>query len=812
MHESFGRYTLLERIAVGGMAEIFKAKAQGLGGFEKFYAIKRLHPRCSQDAEFIKMLQDEARITVALSHSNIGQVFDFDCVDDHYFIAMEYIDGRDLSKVFQKLQERRMQLSLDCAAFVAMEACAGLDYAHRKCDSNGTPLGIVHCDVSPQNLLVSFDGEVKVVDFGIAKATMCTASQHSDIKGKFYYMSPEQARGEPIDHRSDIFSLGIVLYEMLTGQPLYRDEDDRLLVERVRNAEIVPPSFLRSDIPDELERIVMQALAADREARYPSAQHMQQDLSIFLNDLGAVAPKTRLSDLMNELFEDERNAAPEMSGESWDSEDASASGEATRVVYNPMGETIDMGDEEDQTVSLGADDDSVETSVSLDDSELELLEEEPAQPAAAASPVYPTSRLVEPQPAKKEVTPQKIEKKSQPAAQPVSPFSLQPTPEPPLAIQPTPAPHRRAFTQPSRELSVPEEIDLRPQMPKEGPLELAPTFLTTPQPKVRSSWFSRERLLIVMLFVAVLVISAWVAVVFFRRSHSSNVPVAVLPAVLKLESTPSDAQIFINDVEIAGRTPYSREVEVGKSIHVKIVKQGYERFEQDVTLNSGETRIISAHLVNAWGSLSVLSEPLDARLWVNGQAVGQTPYIAQRLPLDQPVQLKLEKEGYETLAAEFSFGLETQLERKFTLKPLPAPPAPTPAVAQTNAAKPTPVAQKTQRSSTAARNTSSKTSASSAPSTPSAPEKTSPPATPPATPAPAPEAGGDGYLSVLSSQGWGAVYVNGKRVATETPLIKHKLPAGQYRVHLCIENDCLNRRTPVQTINLSSGQHAKLKF
>ncbi|MCK6571131.1 protein kinase [Myxococcota bacterium] len=306
MHEQFGRYILQERIAIGGMAEIFKAKAPGLGGFEKILAIKRLHPRYSEDADFIEMLIDEARISVELSHSNIAQIFDLGKVEDHYFIAMEFIDGRDLYRTMKRLKDRRLQFPIDGAAWVAAECAAGLDYAHRKKDSRGRPLNIIHRDISPQNVLLSYEGEAKLVDFGIAKAALRAYETESGIiKGKFYYMSPEQARGEPLDHRTDVFSLGIVLYEMLTGELLYKDEDDASLLSRVRKADIAPPSLLRPEIPPTLERVVMKTLSRDREDRYPSALHLQKDLHKFLRTTSSAFGKARLGKVMREIFLDE---------------------------------------------------------------------------------------------------------------------------------------------------------------------------------------------------------------------------------------------------------------------------------------------------------------------------------------------------------------------------------------------------------------------------------------------------------------------------------------------------------------------------
>lgn len=302
--QQFGKYVLQDRIAIGGMAEIFRARAPGLGGFQKTLAIKRLHPRYSDDQDFIRMLVDEARIAVQLSHSNIGQIFDLDREEGLVYIAMEFIDGRDLYRVLKRLAEHDGKIPIEAAVFVAMEMCAGLDYAHRKAMVDGTPLQIIHRDISPQNILVSWEGEVKIVDFGIAKAAMRAFETESGvIKGKFYYMSPEQARGDQLDHRTDIFSTGICLYEMLTGTTLYREEDDVTLLSRVRRAEIDPPTTIRGDIPLDLERIVMKALARDPRRRYQSAHRFQMALSSFLYSLGRPYNRVQLGHFVRDLFQ-----------------------------------------------------------------------------------------------------------------------------------------------------------------------------------------------------------------------------------------------------------------------------------------------------------------------------------------------------------------------------------------------------------------------------------------------------------------------------------------------------------------------------
>ncbi len=292
----FGPYRLVRQVAVGGMAEIHLAKTRGIAGFEKYVALKMIHPNFAQDDQFIQMLIDEAKIAVQLQHVNVAQTFDLGRVGDTYYITMEFVDGADLYKILRRGSEQDQDMPLDVCAFIGKEMSTGLDYAHRKKDASGRSLGIVHRDMSPQNVLVSFAGEVKIVDFGIAKATMkARQTAVGVIKGKYYYMSPEQAWGDPLDHRSDIFSAGIVLYEMITGQMLYLEEDLHKLLDLVRRAQIASPSTLRQGIPPQLERIVMHALAKNANDRYQSAGDMASDLERFLHGYSPVFTASKLA-------------------------------------------------------------------------------------------------------------------------------------------------------------------------------------------------------------------------------------------------------------------------------------------------------------------------------------------------------------------------------------------------------------------------------------------------------------------------------------------------------------------------------------
>ena len=282
-----GPYYLVKLIAIGGMAEIYLAATKGVAGFEKQLALKVIHPDYADDQRFVQMLVDEAKITVKLNHPNIAQTFDLGKIDNCYFISMEFVDGADFFQILKRTSEARDDLPIESALLVVSEALLGLSYAHQKCDEQGNPLQIIHRDISPQNLLISRHGEVKLVDFGIAKAAnLSTKTRAGVIKGKLVYMSPEQSWGDKVDQRTDIFSAGIVLYEALTGGSLYLEKNPVKLLEMVRKATIPPPSSRRpADISPELDAIVMKALAPRPDDRYQTAMEFAETLTAYLRRL-----------------------------------------------------------------------------------------------------------------------------------------------------------------------------------------------------------------------------------------------------------------------------------------------------------------------------------------------------------------------------------------------------------------------------------------------------------------------------------------------------------------------------------------------
>ena len=299
----FGKYLLLDRISVGGMAEVFKAKSYGVEGFEKIIAIKRILPTMGEDRDFIKMFIDEAKIAGQLAHANICQIFELGRIDGSHFIAMEYIWGKDLLQIQNRLRKIKQAMPVAMACFIIAKVLEGLDYAHRKRDPLGRPLEIVHRDCSPQNVLVSYEGEVKVIDFGIAKATSRNSRTMAGVlKGKFGYMSPEQVRGLPLDRRSDIFALGTMIYECLTSERLFQGETDFSTLEKVRNVDIRPPREVNPNIPEAVERVILKALAKDVDDRYQWCSEMLADLQQYLMSQEIVFTAKLLSGWLKEVF------------------------------------------------------------------------------------------------------------------------------------------------------------------------------------------------------------------------------------------------------------------------------------------------------------------------------------------------------------------------------------------------------------------------------------------------------------------------------------------------------------------------------
>jgi serine/threonine protein kinase len=313
--DAFGPYRLVDRVAVGGMAEVFKAKRSGVEGFEKTVALKRILPHLSENKEFLDMFVDEAKMVAGLNHPNIVQIFDLGKIENSYYIAMEYVHGRDLRTIMKRARDKGLRMPLDLGLRVVSQVSAALEYAHRKKDEQGRPMEIVHRDVSPQNILISFDGDVKLADFGIAKAaTKASSTDRGALRGKLLYMSPEQAWGRPIDLRSDVFSAGIVLYEMVTEQkPFMTSGSEVTILELVRKCVITPPRDLNPRVPEALDRLIMKALARAPKDRYQDAGQLHRGIEKILRERPPVTARdlARFLELLFDRREREENGGAE---------------------------------------------------------------------------------------------------------------------------------------------------------------------------------------------------------------------------------------------------------------------------------------------------------------------------------------------------------------------------------------------------------------------------------------------------------------------------------------------------------------------
>lgn len=304
------RYRVIERLESGGMAEVFRGEAESLAGFKKQVAIKRVLPHLAQNEKFIRMFLDEARLCARLNHANIVQVFDIGHVENTYFIVMEFVDGVNLKAVIEYMKKRNQPMPIGAAVFITMQVCSGLHYAHELTDADGNPLHIVHRDVSPPNVLISKRGEIKLTDFGLAKAAMqVEKTDPGVVKGKFSYLAPETAMGKEADAQADIFAVGIILWEMLAGRRLFLGDSDYQTVKLVQQANVPSLRKINPEVPEDLEAIVMRALAKDKSQRYRTAEQLAKDLAQFMSAHQIAVTNFDIAKIVREVLEEKKAQA-----------------------------------------------------------------------------------------------------------------------------------------------------------------------------------------------------------------------------------------------------------------------------------------------------------------------------------------------------------------------------------------------------------------------------------------------------------------------------------------------------------------------
>ncbi|OGQ78824.1 MAG: hypothetical protein A2289_11470 [Deltaproteobacteria bacterium RIFOXYA12_FULL_58_15] len=516
-------YLLVERLAQGGMADVYLAKTFGFGGVNQEVAIKCIKPEIAEDRTFVRMFIDEAKLAVLLDHANIAQTYELGRIGTTYFMAMEYVAGRDLRAVIDRAQSRGIEIPEHLVLQIVSQVCDGLDYAHRKADPTGVPLNIVHRDVSPQNVLVSYTGEVKLIDFGIAKAANhASRTQAGVLKGKYGYMSPEQVLGGNVDARSDVFAAGVLFWEMLTRQRLFPGSSDFSVLEKVRHAEIMPPTLVVSGIHPDVEAVIMKSLERDPEDRIASGADMHDAVvAIMLSRFGHPSAR-ELGTWMQGLFAEEMQ-------ESLDRLEKARQYSEMPADAEPMvAATVPGGKDETATVNERK---VVDTTV----------EQIPQAPATLHEPAVLDNRAMAHRPRTPTKRPQKSRK------EPSGADLTDDTPVEPMRL-------------PSEEVNKSVAIGVA------HPTEVRPSF---PRPRR-----TRDLLIVLMavLIAASLVASTWL---WTRTTGAPGIGGAVVV------SKPVGAQVMVDGVRV-GQTPYSTSsLREGPHI-ITLELPGYQRTNRTI--------------------------------------------------------------------------------------------------------------------------------------------------------------------------------------------------------------------------------------
>jgi serine/threonine protein kinase len=672
----FGKYYLLERINVGGMAEVFKAKTFGVEGFERLLAVKRILPNIAEDEEFIAMFIDEAKIAVQLQHANIAQIFDLGKVDDSFFIALEHVHGKDLRSIFDRLRGKGETMPIPQACWIIMQVCEGLDYAHNKRDAQGRELHLVHRDISPQNVLIGYEGECKLIDFGIAKAAgKASKTQAGILKGKFGYMSPEQVRGLPIDRRSDIFSVGIVMYELLTNERLFVGESDFSTLEKVRNVEIMPPSSYNKKIPAELERIVLKVLAKDPEDRYQNAIDLHDDLQSFLHKIGEFYSRKDLAAWMKKMFAVEieedsakleqyrqltapagavessvrraaAGGAPSSRGAAPSSRGAAPANTKPAPVAASKESSMEWDDEELDTQIFDKDEPVEITdakAVAADDLFFEdddrtvanepppdILEQARQPGAAKPTPApLPAPRAV-PAPAARAAAPApKSTLVGMPAPNLPAPVRNPPPPGPGSGVGANQGPPQGLAGLRRSGLNMPAPVLPPPTAPPQPVFSFdqkpAATGPFTAAPPARGGRGGRT-------FVLLVVVAAVVGGTRYWYQNTSK------PGRLQLVTVPADATVLVDNTKVGDHSPVALDKPPG-NYTLSVTKDGYVRNDQNIEVRAGEPLALSVTLEPSPDTgFELSSDPPGGLVWLDGSAMSgpngqaRTDFRALRIP------------------------------------------------------------------------------------------------------------------------------------------------------------------------------------
>jgi serine/threonine-protein kinase len=604
----FGEYRLLRKLAQGGMAEIFLAQEES----GRVVALKRILPHLAHQENFIRMFIDEARIVTHLDHPNVAGVYNQGKHDGFYYIAMEFVQGHSLLAVSDRAKNMRMDLPYGLLAFVVAELLAGLNCAHSARDQRGRHLGIVHRDVTPQNVLISYGGEVKLIDFGVAKArARLTQTESGFTKGKLAYMSPEQARGEELDGRSDLFSVGIILHEITTNTRLFNKEGPGGILGAIVNDPIPKPSSRVRRYPSDLERIAMKALEKDVSRRYQTADEMREDLLRFARKERPPPSRKRLKELVYDLFGPPENLGIVQEAEVQAPTPARVEAESVlRAAEDDPSSLFNRGaDEAKQAPS------SLEK---LPADETRMMELQRSQASASAAQLEATGDSIVAHP-------------------PAQPDSIQvPVPEP----------------------RVPWRVRLG-RFLKDLLLDLRVSFRERPQRWIFGGLVAALLLLGGIGVATGLPGKLWSAVTGAAAAARELKEQAGLdesarpepqPPVLKLSSDPPGATISVDGLGVGITPERLRDLPVGSTVKLRLELEGYRPLERPVMLKPGSgEQELTLHLEPLIGGIRVVSEPAGAAVYLNGKRTRQTtPARFADLSSGEPVNVKAVKSGYRS--------------------------------------------------------------------------------------------------------------------------------------------------------------------
>ena len=652
-----GQYYLMEKIAQGGMAEIFKGLSYDVHGLKKTVCIKKILPQLSADKEFIASLIAEAKLAVRLVHGNIAQTFDLGKVGDDYFMVMEYVDGRSLSQIHRKCQGAGKLIPVSHLVYFVSELLNGLDYMHRRSGEDGQPLNIVHRDISPQNIMVSYSGTVKIIDFGIAKgASQAGPTDSGVLKGKFAYMSPEQAYGDSIDHRSDIFSAGIILCEMLTGRRLFKADDSRETIRNVRRCKVEAPSSVRPELPEELDRIAMRALAKDRRHRYAFASDMHADL---VKHLHTAHPDFKPSDaaaFIRELFRDEIAKPAEMETDARtphliiDRSNSALADDSQFEVTGAAQAPMDLGEymlEEATAPSPQTprpDDEELPEGPQAEESRWDAVDEEseetPHPRRRGPSGKRPVARALFAVAAIAAVLAAVYLLASKRGPSVESPPSFA---ELMVVTDPTDA----TVSLDGREVGRGSPVSIRNIPAGEEHLLLVEKNGYAPyerRVKLEPGQFSS-------------------ASISLAKSAS-------MKATLEIASTPPGATIFIDDKETSYRTPAAiAGMNIGREQVIGLYLEGHRFWTKPVEFKAGETKSFDVNLAKNLGALFVDSSPQKALVMLDGMPVGQTPVEREDLEPGRIYRVDVWLEGFKPTSEEVRVEAGRKQEIRLILAP-----------------------------------------------------------------------------------------------------------------------------------------------